>query len=216
VTAVPTAHQFSIRSSVAEDRVESDPLVLPLVAAPLTRSGSVTIRYGTYEMDYTDSGNSSSLSQTPLNSPTVFNFFFPDFKFQGILASAGLTTPEFQLTSDTSVVLQMNFLAGGIFNNGANTNGLSSFTGGNGAVMLDVLPWMTPAYTSDAGVPGLVEALSTVLCAGQLSPAAKAIIVSYVANSRFPYTTPTATQMRDRVRAVVHLLATSPEYTIQR
>jgi len=36
------------------------------------------------------------------------------------------------LTSDTSVVLQMNFLAGGFFNNGGNTNGLSSFTGGTG------------------------------------------------------------------------------------
>jgi len=83
--------------------------------------------------------------------------------------------------------------------------------------MLDLGPWMTPALTSDAGIPGLVDGLSTVLCAGQLSPAARTVIVNYVANtSRFPYTTPTHTQMRDRVRAVVHLIVSSPEFLIQK
>ena len=95
------------------------------------------IQYSTWNMSYTDTGTTSSLSQSPLRSPTVFNFFFPDYEFPGALASAGLTTPEFQLTSDTSVALQMNFLEGGILNNTGNTNGLSSFTGGDGAIVLD-------------------------------------------------------------------------------
>ena len=64
-----------------------------------------------------------------------------------------MTTPEFQLTSDTSVVLQMNFSRAACLNNGNNTNGLSSFTGGSGAIVLDIGPWMTPAYTADAGIP---------------------------------------------------------------
>src|SRR2546426_490667 len=98
----------------------------------------------------TDTGSSSSLSQTPLNSPTVFNFFFPDYRFPGVLASAGLTTPEFQLTSDTSAALQMNFLESGLLVNGSNTNGLTSFNKRNGAIVLDVGPWMTTAYAGDA------------------------------------------------------------------
>jgi hypothetical protein len=62
-----------------------------------------------------------------------------------------------------------------------------------------------------------VDGLSTLLCAGQLSPAAKSIIVSYVANNaNFAYTTPTNTQMRDRVRAVIHQIVNSPDYIIQR
>jgi uncharacterized protein (DUF1501 family) len=65
----------------------------------------------------TDSGSKSSLAQTPLNAPTVFNFWYPDYKYPGPLASAGMTTPEFQLTSDTTVAQQMNFLAGGLLNN---------------------------------------------------------------------------------------------------
>ena len=218
VTSVQNATRFTVAVFASASRTESSPTVLPLVPAPVNRSGSVTIHYSTWSMGYTDGGNSSSLSQTPLNSPTVFNYFFPDYKFQGILASAGLTTPEFQLTSDTSIILQMNFLTQGIFNNSANTNGLSSFTSGGGAVGMDVGPWMTPSATSNAGIPGLVDSLNTMLCAGQLSAAAKAVIVNYVAdNTRFPYsTTPTNTQMRDRVRAVVHLIISSPEFAVQR
>jgi hypothetical protein len=219
VTSVPNPTRFTIVSSVSANRSESDPLVLPLVAAPITRSGAVTIKYSTWNMNYTDGGSSSSLSQTPLNAPTVFNYFFPDYKFQGILASAGLTTPEFQLTSDSSAVAQMNFITSAIFNNGNNTNGLSSFSSGNGSIALDVGPWMTPAITSNAGIPGLVDSFNTLLCAGQLSTAARNIISSYVAdNTRFPLASPTPTnaQMRDRVRAVLHLVVSSPEFIVQR
>ena len=218
VTKVTKPNQFIVGSSVSATNSNSNPIVLPLAAAPTGRQGNVTIKYSSWSMNYTDSGSSSSLSQTPLNAPTVFNYFFPDYKYQGILASAGLTTPEFQLTSDTSIVLQMNFLSSSIFNNSSNTNGLSSFAGGNGSIALDLGPWMTKTYTADAGIPSLVNTLASVLCAGQLSDSAKSIIISYVANARFPYGTPAPTfaQMRDRVRAVAHLIVTSPEFAIQR
>ncbi len=103
-------------------------------------------------------------------------------------------------------------------NNTGNTNGLSSFTGGNGSIVLDIGPWMTAAYTADAGIPGLVDGLNALLLAGQLSPAARTGIVNYVATaSNFPYSSPpTQTQMRDRVRAVIHLIASSPDFIIQK
>ena len=147
----------------------------------------------------------------------MFNFFFPDYRFPGSLAAAGLTTPEFQLASDTSVALQLNFLYDGFLgNNSANTNGMSSFNNGGGAIVMDLGPWMTPGYTSNAGIGNLVDALSSILMGGQLSPNVKTYIVNYVANNtNFPYSTPTYQQMRDRVRAVVHMLITSPDFTIQ-
>jgi hypothetical protein len=169
-------------------------------------------------LGYTDNGAQVSLQQTPLRAPTVFNFFYPNFQFPGAIAAAGLTTPEFQLTSDTGVAFQMNFLASGILNNGNNTNGISSFTSGNGAIALDIGPWMNTNFTASANVPALVDSLNTVLLAGQLSAAAKTNIVNYVTNTvNFPFSTPpTATQQRDRVRAVVHLIINSPDYTIQK
>ena len=81
---------------------------------------------------------------------------------------------------------------------------------GSGAIVIDLGPWMTPAYTSNAGIPGLVDALNSLFCAGQLTPAAKTQIVNYAS------TLSGSNQARDRVRAVVHLIVNSPDFTIQR
>src|SRR5260370_16057046 len=168
-------------------------------------------------MGATDSGNSPSLAHTPLRAPTVFNFFFPNYMFPGPLENAGLTTPEFQLTSDTTTVLQMNFLESALLNNTGNTNGLSSFISGNGALVLDLGPWMTAGYTANsAGLSSLVDALNSLLTGGQLSASAKTLIVNYVNANITISSPPTYTQMRDRVRAVVHLLINSPDFTIQK
>jgi hypothetical protein len=218
VATIPDPSHFTVGSTISANQTQSSLEVYPLAPPPMVRSGSVSVQESLWTMGYTDGGNSSSLAQTPLRSPTVFNFFYPNYEFPGALAAAGLTTPEFQLTSDTTVALQMNFLAGGILNNSGNTNGLSSFASGNGSVVLDIGPWMTPQYASSAGLPTLVEALNTLLVAGQLSAGAQAAIAAYAGNQvNFPYGLPaTASQMRDRVRAVVHLILTSPDFTIQK
>jgi hypothetical protein len=138
--------------------------------------------------------------------------------FPGALAAAGITTPEFQLTSDSSAAEQMNFLEGGVLGNTGNTNGLNSFAGGNGSIVLDLAPYMNTSYTSATGIPGLIDSLNTLLVAGQFSSAAKSNVINYVTNVvNFPYSTPpTDSQMRDRVRAVVHLMINSPDFTIQK
>ncbi|HTL58890.1 MAG TPA: DUF1800 family protein [Candidatus Limnocylindrales bacterium] len=212
VFAVTDATHFTVITTNGPSQTQNSATVFPLVPPPLTRSGIVIVQTSTWHMNDTD----SSLSQTPLSSPTVFNFFFPDYKFPGVLASAGLTTPEFQLTSDTTVAVQMNFLEGGLLNNGSNTNGITSFIGGNGAIALDLGPWMTAAYTSNAGLANLVDALSSLLTGGELSASARNMIVDYVSTSFAYGSPPTNTQMRDRVRAVAHLIVTSPDFTIQR
>jgi len=96
-----------------------------------------------------------------------------------------------------------------------NSNGLSSFNNGSGAIVIDLGSYMTSAFTANAGLPGLVDSLNSLLCAGQLSPAAKTLIVNYV-SANWSYTVPTLPQMRDRVRAVAHLVLTSPDFAIQR
>ena len=218
VVAVPNPVQFTVTTTVSRNQTETSLSVYGLQAPILTRSGTVVIQQSTWNMSYTDTGATASLSQSPLRSPTVFNFFYPGYEFPGPLAFAGMTTPEFQLTTATGVALQMNFIEGGILNNTGNTNGLSSFTGGNGSIVLDIAPWMSTNYTSNAGISSLVSALNTYLAAGELSAAAQSNIVSYVANTtNFAYSTPpTQTQMRDRLRAVIHLITSSPDYIIQK
>jgi hypothetical protein len=204
---------FTINLTTSSNQTQSGFTIYPLNAPSLTRSGNVAAQYSTWNVGATDSGNSPSLSQTPLRAPTVFNYFYPGYEFPGAIASAGITTPEFQLTSDTGVALLMNFLESGLLNNGNNTNGISSFTSGGGAIAMDLGPWMGTNYTANANVGALVDGISSVLLAGELSSAVKTNIVGYVTNN-FP--TSSSTWQRDRVRAVVHQIVNSPDYSIQR
>ena len=186
--------------------------VYMLVPPPLTRSGNVQFQTSKYDV-----GFSTDLLMTPLNSPTVFNFYYPSFQYPGTLAANNVTTPEFQLTTDTNVVTLTNTLASAILSS-SNTKGLTSYRGGSGTITMDFSPYMTPTQTADAGIPALVDQLGNLLTGG-LSSSARTTIINFVANTtNLPYTTgtPTPTQMRDRVRAIVHLIITSPEYAIQR
>ena len=162
----------------------------PLVSQPVNRSGTINSRSSTYQLGNTD----TNLEQSPLNADTVFNFFLPDYKFPGELAGAGLTTPEFQLTSETTTVRQANFLFNGVFNPGT-TNGFSSFSSGNNALVMDYSTWMTGnaanlglGAPSNTGVPwthnqniaALVDQLATLLTANQMTPAVKEIVRDFL------------------------------------
>ena len=215
-----------------------------VVAAKLTRSGNVTSDLSTWRMDSTD----TDLGQSPLDSPTVFNFFEPDYQFPGSLAQAGLVTPEFQLTSETNVVRQANFIYNGVFNPGTAGTYYSAFKSGNGSIMLDFTPWtegtlaeawlgVKPApaeeWTSNKNLGTLIDRMNTLLLGGQLpstgtnkytaSPPvivnAKRAIQDFVVNAvnvGYTNSNPTADQKRNRMRAIIHLLTTSPDFTIQK
>ena len=185
----------------------------PLGATYWTRSGTVSLELSSWNVG---TKTEADLAQTPLNSTTVFNFFYPDFQNPGTLAKAGMTTPEFQLTNDSNTMNLTNAINRTILSAG-NPNGYTSYQSGGGAVTLDLGAYMTPALTTNAAIPGLVDTLGTLLTGGNLSTAGRTLIINYVANNtNFPYTTPTNTQMRDRVRAIVHLIVTSAEYAIQK
>jgi hypothetical protein len=162
----------------------------PLVSQPLNRAGTINSRSSTYQFNSTD----ADLDQSPMNADTVFNFFLPDFKFPGALAAAGLTTPEFQLTSETTTVRQANYFFNGIFNPGT-TNGFSSFSSGNNALVMDYSDWMSgnaldrglgaPAnsgvpWTHNQNLGALIDQLAVLLTANQLDAGARQIIRDFV------------------------------------
>ncbi len=222
VTTVDDPRRF--RVTVTDTANRSGFIVAGPEAPILDRTGgTLTSTLSTFRMDSTD----TDLAQTPLRAPTVFNFFEPDYQFPGTLAAAGLITPEFQLTSDTNVMRQSNFLYGGLFS-GASNAGLSSFRSGGGQLWLDLGPWMGNAaggqpWAADANLPALIDQLDTLLMGGQMTPAMETVILNYIkgpatGTKYFPMTAPTPTdsQKRDRIRAIIHLIVTSPDFTIQR
>ncbi|MEQ1851029.1 MAG: hypothetical protein ABMA01_05485, partial [Chthoniobacteraceae bacterium] len=166
----------------------------PLQPLPLTRSGSVGNRPSTFAVGNT----TADLEQTPINSPTVFNFFLPDYKFPGTLQSQGITTPEFQLTAETTVIRQSNYLYNGVFGSN-NVNGINSFNNGNHALVMDFSPWYGNAtgasgvglvlgpgpqtgqtWMSNANLSTLVEHMNLLLVSGQLSTEAKNRIIKFL------------------------------------
>ena len=201
----------------------------------LNRSGTASTAFSAWSVGNTE----TDIAQTPMRSPTVFNYFLPDYQFPGVISNAGLITPEFQLTSETNVVRQANFLYNGIFNPGGNTGGISSFRSGAGDMAVDFSPWMgikpggTTAWTNNENVNALIDQLNTLLMAGQLPSTgtnnyaanprvivnARQSIYDFVTNtSNIAYTavSPSDTQKRDRIRAIVHLIVTSPNFAIQK
>ncbi len=193
----------------------------------LDRSGDVTAGYSDWNVGNTD----TVLGQTPLGAPTVFNFFEPTYKFPGELADAGLTTPEFQISSDTNVIRQANFLFGGIYSStssltsGGYSNGFGSFRDGLGDITIDVSPWMGPRttgtnyWTNTVNLRDLIREMSKLLMAGQMSQAMEDQIYNHVSNTAnvaYNATTPTDSERRNRIRGIIYFIAVSPEHAIQR
>lgn len=218
VTSIAGPNSFRVSPPVAitnGSQGGSSVYVFPLKGSHWNRTGTVSVELSTWGIGSTP----TNLNQTPLNPATVFNFFYPDYQYPGPMATAGMTTPEFQLTNDSNTMNLTNLITQGTSTNSTgNPNGYISFFSVN-AITLDMSPYMTPAQTSNAGVPTLVNTLATLLTGGNLSSPVRTTISNFVANTtNFPYTTPTptSTQMRDRVRAIVHLITISAEYAIQK
>ncbi|MEZ0254187.1 MAG: DUF1800 family protein [Chthoniobacter sp.] len=218
VTGVPGNNLITIASPTvitAGTQSTSGMVAYPLTSSAATRNGTVRVGYGTYNVGNTTTNN--TLNQAPLNSATVFNFFYPDYQYPGAMAAAGMTTPEFQLTDDSDTMNLTNAITASILNAG-NTFGLTSFSSGNGSIVMDVGSYMTQAQTQNSAIPTLVSTLGTLLCGNNLSAASQTTISNYVANTtNFPLSSPpTNAQMRDRVRATLQLILTSAEFAIQK
>ena len=197
LNGTPDKNTFTVQARDAANAAmnsDNQVVIYSLKAQPTVRSGTVNALPSTFVMDNTD----TDLQQTPLNPTTVFNYWLPDYKYPGAggtLAAQGMTTPEFQLTSETTTIRQNNFIYNGLFNPG-NTNGVSSFKSGTNALVLDLSPWMSTsaaanlglgaapqaaqAWTSNANVGTLIDQLNTLLLAGQLPSGAKAAILRLI------------------------------------
>ncbi len=138
----------------------------------------------------------TKLGQSPLRSPTVFNFFRPGYVPPNTaVGMAGLLAPEFQITNATSVIGYVNFMQRAI---GA---GIGDVVGDYSALL---------PLANDA--KALLDAINLVLAAGQVSAANLAIMVDAV--SGIPYKTGGA--QNARVHAALLLVLAAPEYIVQK
>ena len=142
----------------------------------------------------------NTLAQAALRSPTVFNFYHPDYVLPGPLAAAGLVVPEFEITDDNFAITVPNAFRSFALANVPTTNAAPS------TLPLDLAYELTLVSNPAA----LVDHLNTLLAAGNMSAAARTRIVTALT------TLPTNTTSLERAQTAVFLAVTSPAAAVQK
>ncbi len=181
-----------------------------------------------WNMGTTGGQGGDRLSQTPLRSPTVFNFYEPDYVFLGATGNTGLFSPEFQVTSETSIVN-----AGNWFFDLTRRNNINATTqaepysygqgytyqaaDGGGTLARDVKLNLTTERALADTPAALIDRMNTLLLAGQLPARLHTLLAEYVATypATSPNIDPNANRMT-RVGEALNMISLSPEFSIQK
>ena len=130
--------------------------------------------------------------QAPLRSPTVFNFYPPDFSPVGDIRDAGLVAPEFAITTSTSLTTTTNKLFSMIF---ARWDAQSS---------IDIGELVALADDPDA----LIDRLDLVFMAGKMPQAMRETIRELLVTG--------SDSALERACDALYLVIASAEYAVQR
>lgn len=175
-----------------------------LRVAAWLRATQATSTSGLYKITNQDDPL-TSIAQTPMRSPTVFNFYRPGYvPPNSELANAQLVAPELQITAETSVVGYLNYLR----------DVIPSGTGSSRDVKGNYTS-LTP-LASDAA--SLVDKVNLLLMANQMSSGLRSQITSAVNSVAISTTSTSAadTAKLNRVYLSIYLTMASPEYLVQK
>jgi uncharacterized protein (DUF1800 family) len=160
----------------------------------------------------------TALGQSPLRSPSVFNFYRPGYAAPGsAMAAAGLVAPELQIQHETSAAGYVNFMRGAV------GSGLGQRNGTVDGVALNrpdlQRDWAPEIALADDPSALVQHVLQRLLPAG--APASlQDILVEAVASVSLPALTATNSNQvnsarRNRVNVAVLLALVSPEFQVQ-
>ena len=142
----------------------------------------------------------SNLGQSPLRSPSVFNFFRPGYVPAGTaMAVTGQPAPEFQITNENTVATYINFMRDRI---------ASGYTSDNSKLAAN--------YARELSLVGdpaaLVARLNLLLTGNQLAPAT----VSTIRDAVTTINADAEAGRNNRVWAAILLVMCSPDYIVQK
>jgi uncharacterized protein (DUF1800 family) len=149
----------------------------------------------------------TSLSQSALTSPSVFNFWRPGYSPPGTRVGAlGYVAPEFQVVDEISVAGYLNTMLTAINNGVGITNDISG------------------SYTTEMAIASdpaaLAERMNLLLLNGQMSPTLRGRIIEAVSGVTIPGGTATQTQINtaltNRCKLAIFMSMASAEYLVQR
>jgi len=175
---------------------------------------------GDYKVGNTDNPG-TSLGQTPMRSPSVFNFYRPGYVPPGTeAAKANLAVPEMQLAQETTAAGYVNYMRDNI------NSGVGAFNGTINGVVLnrrDLQPDFTAELLLADNTSGLVDRLNDRLMYGTMPADLKTEITGAVDKIVIPALNAQKTNQAQidaakltRVKAAIFLTVVSPEFQVQR
>ena len=153
----------------------------------------------------------TSLFQSAMTSPSVFNFFRPGYSPPNTrVGGQALVAPEFQIVDEVSVAGYLNTMQTTIdLGIGAAVNNLR-----------DVRPNYAAEMSVAADADALVERVSLLLTGGQISPTLRGRVLEAVRGVAIPGGTATQAQINtalsNRAKLAIYMVMASPEYLVQR
>lgn len=162
------------------------------------RAFNVRSADGTQRSDGAVQGLASNMAQNPFYSPTVFNYYTPDY----VIPGTSLLGPEFNIMTTGTAIARANF---------ANTMVFSRINVSENAPLgtaLD-LTEMQALATADPTGNQLLDALNQRMMSGAMTAQMRSTILTAV--QAVSATTPLA-----RAQQAIYLIATSSQYQVQR
>lgn len=160
------------------------------------RAGRFTVQDGTLPYDL-GAFTENTMGQFPLGSPSVFNFYSPDYEPPGPIANARLVGPEFQILNAVFAVTLPN-----TFN--------TLITNGTGRFRLNLSDLETLAADNAA----LLDRLDLLFTHGTLSAESRAAIRTALDGITAGMVPANSTLAQQRARLGVYLILLSPDYAI--
>jgi uncharacterized protein (DUF1800 family) len=153
-----------------------------------------------------DLGDADNLGQSPLNAPSVFNFYHPDATLPGQAANENILAPEFELATTNAVAGWSNF------SSWAMLKGFGSWYTG-----ADANKFIRPNHTYWTGLAQtdttkMVDELNVLLMAGRMTSGFRTRLIDAANKLTIDANNPAA----ERFYMVLWLIANSPEFLIQK
>ena len=180
------------------------------VREPILRQTQLWRAFGARAQNnrYAEWNPESNFNQAPNRSPSVFNFYLPDYQRPGELAGLGLYAPELQIVNEVFVTRTANWLFDQAERHYLDPPSIPNPDAD--AIMMD----FSSLWPLAASAPSLTAYLDTLLMSGQMSAHMRSVVEGYIQG--IPFTSSNDLGGRRRSWEAVNLIVTSPEYQVQK
>lgn len=192
----------------------------PMVrVAQWARTFGVTSLKGTWKIGNPNYSAVDALGQSPLQAPSVFNFFRPGYVPPNTaMASLQYTAPEFQLVNESTTASYINYLEN-ILYQGMWVRAPELITSPDKPTATDGHD-IVPNYAAELALVGnplaLFRRLNLLLCAGQLSDTTLNELVTLFANNEGTTQSSPDNSKRSYVAKAIMFVMCCSEYLVQK